>query len=222
LDGATAKQRAVRWGRRRTGNTSGRLGPLNCDSLIYMSRLIVVVSGLPGSGNSTLAGGLASALSLPLIDKDDVLEALLDSPETAAVPRGQLSRAADVVLQRLVAGMSSGVVVASFWRYSALSVTSGTPTQWLADIDGAWIVEVFCDCPPTLAADRFLSRTRHAGHGDATATREDTVAGFQQLHAQGPLGIGRLVRVTTSRPVDVRLVAEEVARGVPLVQDGQS
>jgi glucokinase len=177
-----------------------------------MSMLLVVMSGLPGSGKSTLAGGLASALSLPLLDKDDVLEVLLDSPGTSAVPRAELSRAADAVLQRVVRGMSTGAVVVSFWRYAALSTTSGTPTQWLAGIHGARIVEVFCDCPPALAADRFLSRTRHPGHGDATATREATEAGFQQLQAQGPLGIGRLVRVATSRPVDVRLLAEEVAR----------
>ena len=44
----------------------------------------VVVSGLPASGKSTLSRRLATALSLPMLDKDDILEGLFESlaPET--------------------------------------------------------------------------------------------------------------------------------------------
>jgi hypothetical protein len=39
----------------------------------------VVVSGLPGSGKTTLGRRLARALGLPLIDKDDILERLFET-----------------------------------------------------------------------------------------------------------------------------------------------
>ena len=39
---------------------------------------LVIVSGLPASGKSTLSRGLAAALSLALIDKDVILEGLFE------------------------------------------------------------------------------------------------------------------------------------------------
>jgi shikimate kinase len=41
-------------------------------------RPFVVLSGLPGSGKSTIGREIAAALSLPLIDKDDILARLFD------------------------------------------------------------------------------------------------------------------------------------------------
>jgi len=41
--------------------------------------LLVVVTGAPGSGKTTLAEALARELALPLLAKDDVKEALFDS-----------------------------------------------------------------------------------------------------------------------------------------------
>src|ERR1700748_2752204 len=61
----------------------------------------IILSGLPGSGKSTVARGLAPHLRLPLLDKDDFLEALFEEQGTGAgASRGSSSREAD---QRLVA-----------------------------------------------------------------------------------------------------------------------
>ena len=56
----------------------------------------VVFSGLPGSGKSTLARQLAPALGLPLLDKDDFLDALFDERGIGDLAwRAALSREAD-------------------------------------------------------------------------------------------------------------------------------
>ena len=44
-----------------------------------MHKPFVVISGLPGSGKTTLGRRLASVLDLPLIDKDDILDRLFES-----------------------------------------------------------------------------------------------------------------------------------------------
>jgi hypothetical protein len=44
-----------------------------------MRKPFVVISGLPGSGKTTLGRRLAPALDLPLIDKDDILDRLFAS-----------------------------------------------------------------------------------------------------------------------------------------------
>ena len=171
-----------------------------------------MVSGLPASGKTTLARSLSAALELPLLDKDDLLEALLDtlgveSPDE----RARLSRASDAVMQR-VAEASSGAVLSSFWRRDSLSVTSGTPTAWLRDLKD--VVEVYCACPAQEAAERFHARTRHAGHFDASKSFTESVRHNEQLAATLPLGIGPLVRVDTTRPVDVPAVVAAVQAAV--------
>src|SRR6185503_9635379 len=62
----------------------------------------VIVSGLPASGKSTLARRLAPLLSLPVLDKDDILEALFSSLGVGdAAWRAKLSRSADDTFARI-------------------------------------------------------------------------------------------------------------------------
>ena len=46
---------------------------------IEMQRRFVVVSGIPGCGKTTVARRLSPLLHLPVIDKDDILDALFAS-----------------------------------------------------------------------------------------------------------------------------------------------
>lgn len=112
-----------------------------------------------------------------------------------------LSRAADARLQQR-AQQSRGAVIVSWWRHPASVQSTGTETAWLADLPGAW-VEVYCRCRPSIAVDRFLARRRHPGHLDRDKTRAAERLRFEQLHAPGPLGLGRLITVDTERPVDL-------------------
>jgi hypothetical protein len=179
-------------------------------------RRFIVISGLPASGKTTLGYRLAHILGLPLLDKDEILEALFDSLGVGdAQWRNRLSRTADVVLQRL-AGQTSGAVLASFWRHPQVTGESGTPTGWLPTLPGK-VVEVHCVCAPAIAAARFSTRKRHDGHLDRDKGRDELVADFARLAALGPLGLGPLVEVDTGREVDfdgvLRQVEEHLGSG---------
>lgn len=161
--------------------------------------LVVVVSGLPAAGKSTIARQIAPLLDLPVIDKDDLLEASFPPGAVSPVERSRLSRQADATLQELVQE-SHGAVVASHWSRPELSSASGTPTDWLSSLPR--VVEVHCTCDPHTAAERFVNRTRHPGHGDQRKGFAEVLEQFQAICPLGPLHIGPTVTVATDTPVD--------------------
>jgi glucokinase len=173
------------------------------------TRRFVVVSGLPGSGKTTVARALAPLLELPVIDKDEILERLFDSRGVGdGAWRRRLSRESDDILQA-TACASDGAIVASFWRVRGMPEDSGTPTAWLDGLSQA-IVNVHCACPPDVAADRFLRRVRHAGHLDAARTAADVRTSIHALPC-GPLSIGEPLVVDTTAPVAAHALSRSVA-----------
>ncbi len=149
-----------------------------------VGRAFVVMSGLPGAGKSTLGRQLAALLDLAMLDKDDVLDALL---QTVGAPDPQsrqlLSRASDAVLETIAAN-SPGAVLSWFWRRERLSTTSGTPTAWLHQLPEARLIEVHCVCAPVVAAARFQARRRHPGHHrPAAPATVDLIDQFTRLDA---------------------------------------
>jgi GNAT superfamily N-acetyltransferase len=182
--------------------------------LIPSRERIVLVSGLPGSGKTTLARELAPLLGLPLIDKDDILERLFEAKGIGdAEWRRRLSRESDALLQAEAchAAESTGAVLASFWRLPGMPPDSGTPTDWLADLS-EFVVTVRCLCPPEIAAERFTGRTRHAGHRDGTRTVAEVLASIRVLPPITTFSLGEVVDVDTSGPVAADAVAREIRR----------
>jgi predicted kinase len=166
--------------------------------------LVVVVTGLAGSGKTTVAKPLAEALGVPLISKDAIKEALF-----AAVGAGDfdwaslLSRAADAALVRIAAGLHQGVLD-NYWRPETV--------EQLATAVSAPMVEVYCRVDPAVAADRFLSRVRHSGHGDAERDADDVRRASAMVAGRFPLEtLGPVVEVDTESPVDAAAVAAAVA-----------
>lgn len=160
----------------------------------------IVVSGLPGSGKSTLARQLAPLLSLPVLDKDDVLDGLFDALGVGdAAWRSRLSRAADEVFARVAPTLSAALLV-SWWRHRDAAGESGTPTTWLSALPSP-VIELHCVCSPGVAARRFTARRRHPGHLDASRTFDAVAEEFARLSRFGPLGCGPLISVDTGAEV---------------------
>jgi hypothetical protein len=167
-----------------------------------VSKPFIVVSGLPGSGKTTLARRLSPLLNLPVLDKDEILERLFDAKGVGDTAwRRSLSRESDSILQR-EATASNGAILDSFWHVSGMPADSGTPTDWLAGLSDQ-ILNVHCVCELRVAAERFHDRKRHAGHLDGTASLSEIVASLQRLPQPGHLNVGLRIDVGTTVDPDL-------------------
>jgi len=163
--------------------------------------LLVVVSGAPGSGKTTLATRLSEELGLTLLAKDHIKEALADAvglPDDVAGSQ-RLGRAAYAATFRLAAdslAAGRGVVLESNFR-------RGSSEPEIASLGTDWDTRlVHCTAPPDLLARRYQSRFEagerhpvHLDHERAAALTEDLATGrFEPIE----LGCPTLVVDTTS------------------------
>lgn len=179
-----------------------------------MSRFALVISGLPASGKTTLGRELSRALEPPLFDKDDFLEGLYER-ENGWDPnvRRRLSREADELFLTAANAQNAAVLV-SHWRPSSAASKSGTPTEWItANFDT--VIEVQCRCRPEIATERFLARSRHAGHLDHLLDRRELAAKMREWAQWYPLGIGQLVSVAAEQSVPL----DELSARILAVRD---
>jgi len=173
-------------------------------------RHFVVVSGIPGSGKTTVARQLAPLLHLPLIDKDDILDRLFEARGIGdAAWRRTLSRESDRILQQ-DAMASDGAILVSFWHSPGMPEDSGTPTGWLMQLSAS-VVHVHCACDPELAARRFVGRTRHPGHLDASRSPDEIAGSIRALALSPTLQIGTRIDVDTSTTLDATRLASAIA-----------
>jgi predicted kinase len=165
---------------------------------------LVVVSGAPGTGKTTVAEALSRDLGLPLLSLDQIKEALADSlglgEETWS---DRLGDAAAEVVFRLAKTYGSAVAE-GWWRRERRD-------RAMAEFRGA--VEVFCRCDGAIAEARMRERRaagRHPIHRDVI--NPTLLDGFAAVcDAVTPLGLGGvLIEVDTTATFDTARVVSDV------------
>lgn len=127
----------------------------------------MVVSGPPASGKTTIAVPLAGALRLPLVAKDLVKEALMDSLGAEDVDQsrrlGQATFAVILALARSHLETGAGVVLEANFALGR----SEPELRPLVAAAGRAVV-VHCCAPREVLAERYRARAghRHPGHHD--------------------------------------------------------
>lgn len=155
----------------------------------------MLVTGLPGSGKSTLSCVLAGRLDLPLISKDRFKEILFDTLGVADMAWSRQVGAAAVALQyEVMKSVRNAVVDSALWtdRSEPELVALGVP-----------MIQVYCECPFETARRRFFDRQaagdRHRGFSEHEMT-DDDYERFRPLCE--PLRLAfPLVRVDTTGPI---------------------
>ncbi len=162
------------------------------------NQLCIYITGLPGSGKSTIGKYISDYLSIPMLDKDDYLEMLFDSQGVGDSNwRHKLSREADKLFIS-EAESRNKIVLVSHWRPKDTSVSYGTPGNWLVHAFND-VIEIYCDCPISVATNRFLNRVRHIGHVDESRSKAEIESWLSEYAAYLPIGFGNCISIKNEK-----------------------
>lgn len=172
-------------------------------------RRIVIVSGPPGSGKTTLARPLAQRLEFALLSKDDLKESLYSSLEGARGDAAFSRRIGDAAMDLLwvLARRCPAVVLEANFR-----TRSPQERAKLAALDGQ-VVEVHCRVPLAEASRRFAERARHERHHPAHPLAEmspERMAEYAEPFAMSPV-----IEVDTTCTVDLEALVVQVNAAWP-------
>jgi len=163
--------------------------------------LLIIVSGPPCSGKTTLARCIAQEFHLPLVAKDDIKESLFDSLgwKDRAWSK-KLGRATFEVLfyfveSQLAAGRSL-IAEANFYADTMTERFRSMQAQY----DFAPL-QILCRAKSDVLAERFRARwasgTRHPGHVDDQIGEEEMVALFKRYDKGMDIG-GAIIEIDTT------------------------
>ncbi len=157
---------------------------------------LMVVTGVPGAGKTTLGLELAKALGVPFVSLDSIKESLY-STDAWSRDRHELRLAAEVELVVQLDAVVGSVVV-DIWIAPERDTDRITTLLRKQRRD---IVELVCRVPADVAVERYAGRQRSGPHRPADASTlhriQEAVEHFE------PMGIGRCIEIDTSRPVDI-------------------
>ena len=164
----------------------------------------IIVSGVAGSGKTTLARQISAELNVPMISKDTIKEAIGDTydGEIPVQLSKQTGRATFKVLYDLAREARGVVVLESLWH-------PDFDVPKLQSLPGD-LIEVHCSCGLDLARQRYINRAsnRHPVHTDDQRADDGLLWAPEASRALGidPDGI----EVNTDLPVDVGPVVESI------------
>jgi len=168
--------------------------------------LLLAVGGLSGTGKSTLARGVAEALSAHVLSSDVVRQELFAPPQIAdAVPVEKYSLAGrsivyDELLRRAASLLDQGVSViidATFAQTSDLEAV-----QTLCRQHAIRFLAVECCCPPDVALQRIAQRLQ-AGN-DASEAHADVYRQQSESRTPWPVNIPQS-KVDTTMSIEDQL-----------------
>lgn len=168
----------------------------------------VIVSGPPGSGKSTIAGPLATRLRLPLLGKDMIKEALMDTLGVRSVEESRRVGGASISVLLALAQANGRGVLESNW-------SAPLATEAFRNLSGN-IVEVFCEVDPPESRRRYLDRasSRHPGHFDRDRGNDWSL--WEAPATQPVAGGWPVIRLDTSVSVDIDALSRDVGAATEL------
>lgn len=169
--------------------------------------LLIVVTGMPSSGKTTVAESLARQLRVPLIAKDEIKESLYESVGADDVASSdRLGAAAYALIFALARTMlASGVSVlveANFFRNQEPD---------FAALPGHRLIQIHCEAPLAILLERYANRSRHPGHHDAEKIKALPARFESGAHSALRLE-GELIELDTTQPLDLTALARRVGR----------
>jgi predicted kinase len=165
---------------------------------------LVVVTGVPGAGKTSLSTALAERLGCAMVSLDEIKEEL--ALEAADTPREWLRYDAEAELVHRLEAFD-GEAVVDIW------IAPRHDTERVRDLLKPWwerMVEVRCEVPAVIAVERYVARPREWPH---LPPDEETLARIRDAAAHPEaLGAPRTVVVDTTRPVEIGDVVTAVRR----------
>lgn len=179
---------------------------------------VVLVNGVPASGKSTVARGLADRMKWPVFTLDTVKESFFDHLGVGDREfNRKLGRASYQAIWSIIADAPAGmtVVVDAWFGFQPLAALE-------SHIERAGVgctAEVWCHAPAQVLAERYAARVvqRHPGHPGAAFIPE-LVALAERAE---PLrrGGGAFFDVDTTRPIDFGAIVAWLAGAFARVED---
>lgn len=183
-----------------------------------MQSTLIIFTGLPGTGKTTLSRKIAHTLGLPLIAKDDIKEIMYDKigwsdkAFSAKLAHATFGIMDYVTEQHLKNGLS--LILES--NYSPRLANEKFQT-WQREY-GCTIIQIVCRTDTRVLAHRYFERQhadRHPGHND-TGDPTSYEANFKQRIENGedqPLDVEGPVRVVDTTDL-AEVSPEEIAEWV--------